>query len=164
MFPSSARTGMVPGRCNRQQCVVENPAYWRVAYSAGNPVTGALRTIAVGSIAQKMEHWEFVRAVFGGRVDSLLYTIPQYKRVLILKCLVEGMSMLATARIADVSKHTVTKLLIDAGKASAAYQDRSTSGGPAQQVGTEEALEPVSGNRWGKHDGHTRFAATCRWR
>ena len=42
-------------------------------------------------------------------------------RVLILKCLCEGMSIRATSRLADVSKNTVTKLLIDAGKACEDY-------------------------------------------
>ena len=42
-------------------------------------------------------------------------------RVLILRCLVEGQSLRSTARTADVSKNTVTKLLIDAGKACEDY-------------------------------------------
>lgn len=36
-------------------------------------------------------------------------------RKLIIRCLVEGQSIRATARTADVSKNTVTKLMIDAG-------------------------------------------------
>ena len=44
-------------------------------------------------------------------------------RKLIIRCLVEGQSIRATARTADVSKNTVAKLLIDAGKACADYQD-----------------------------------------
>ncbi len=51
-------------------------------------------------------------------------TLPRYKKVLILNCLTEGMSIRAVARIADGSRNTVTKLLIDAGKACADYQDR----------------------------------------
>ena len=42
-------------------------------------------------------------------------------RALILRCLVEGMSIRSTARTADVSKNTVMKLMVDAGKACAAY-------------------------------------------
>ena len=52
-------------------------------------------------------------------------TLPTHRKVLIVKCLVEGMSIRATARIAEVSRNTVTKLLIDAGKACADYQDRA---------------------------------------
>ena len=42
----------------------------------------------------------------------------------IIRCLVEGQSIRATARNADVSKNTVSKLPIDAGKTCTAYQDR----------------------------------------
>lgn len=44
-------------------------------------------------------------------------------RTLIIRLLVEGNSIRATSRIADVSKNTVNKLLIDAGKACAEYHD-----------------------------------------
>lgn len=39
--------------------------------------------------------------------------------------LVEGNSLRATSRLADVSINTVTKLLVDAGRACAEYQDRT---------------------------------------
>jgi len=45
------------------------------------------------------------------------------KRAQILGMLCEGMSLRATSRLADVSINTVTKLLVDAGTACAAYQD-----------------------------------------
>lgn len=44
-------------------------------------------------------------------------------RALILRLLVEGNSIRATCRIADVSKNTVNKLLINAGKACSQYHD-----------------------------------------
>ncbi len=44
-------------------------------------------------------------------------------RTLILRLLVEGNSIRATSRIADVSKNTVNKLLIDAGRACSKYHD-----------------------------------------
>lgn len=47
------------------------------------------------------------------------------KRAKVLHLLVEGNSIRATARIMDVSKNTVTKLLIDAGKACEAYQQKA---------------------------------------
>lgn len=49
--------------------------------------------------------------------------LPIEKRAQILHLLVEGNSMRATSRIADVSINTVTKLLVDAGRACLAYQD-----------------------------------------
>lgn len=47
------------------------------------------------------------------------------KRAQIINLLVEGMSMRATARVADVSINTVTKLLADVGAACADYQDKT---------------------------------------
>ena len=59
-------------------------------------------------------------------------------RKLIIRCLVEGQSIRATARTADVSKNTVTKLLIDAGKACADYQDKALRGLPCKRVQVDE--------------------------
>lgn len=42
----------------------------------------------------------------------------------ILRCLVEGNSIRATSRITGRSKNTITKLLVDAGRACLEYQDR----------------------------------------
>ncbi len=44
-------------------------------------------------------------------------------RALIIRLLVEGNSIRATSRIADVSKNTVNKLLIDSGKACSKFHD-----------------------------------------
>ena len=65
--------------------------------------------------------------------------LPRHKKVLILKCLTEGMSIRAVARIADVSRNTVTKLVIDAGKACADYQDRTLRGLACRHVQVDEA-------------------------
>lgn len=46
-------------------------------------------------------------------------------RALIIRLLVEGNSIRAASRIADVSKNTVNKLLIDAGKACSKYHDEN---------------------------------------
>jgi IS1 family transposase len=51
--------------------------------------------------------------------------LPRAKRTQILHLLVEGNSMRATSRIADVSLNTVTKLLIDAGRICSEYQDQA---------------------------------------
>lgn len=59
-------------------------------------------------------------------------------RALILRCLVEGNSIRSTARLVDVSKNTVTKLLIDAGKACAAYQDKALRNLPCKRVQVDE--------------------------
>ena len=59
-------------------------------------------------------------------------------RALIIRLLVEGNSIRATTRIADVSKNTVTKLLEDAGKACAAYHDLHVRGVEAKHVQADE--------------------------
>jgi IS1 family transposase len=50
--------------------------------------------------------------------------LPIEKRTQIIGMLIEGMSLRATSRLADVSINTVTKLLVDVGSAAADYQDR----------------------------------------
>lgn len=45
------------------------------------------------------------------------------KRTQIIRCLVEGNSIRATSRITGASKNTVTKLLVDIGRACREYQD-----------------------------------------
>ena len=59
-------------------------------------------------------------------------------RKLILRCLVEGQSIRATARTAEVSKNTVLKLLVDAGKACAAFQDEALRDLPCKRIQCDE--------------------------
>ncbi|MCZ0942670.1 MAG: IS1 family transposase [Gammaproteobacteria bacterium] len=65
-------------------------------------------------------------------------TLPRHRKTLILKCLVDGMSIRATARIADVSRNTVAQLLVDAGKVCAAYQDGALREVRASRVQVDE--------------------------
>lgn len=51
--------------------------------------------------------------------------LPLERRARILGMLVEGSSLRATSRLADVSINTVTKLLVDVGTACEQYQDRA---------------------------------------
>jgi IS1 family transposase len=60
------------------------------------------------------------------------------KRALILNMLVEGSSMRAVSRIADVSINTVTKLLIDAGLACVAFHDEKVRNVTAKRVQCDE--------------------------
>ena len=64
--------------------------------------------------------------------------LPLKTRTLILRCLVEGMSIRSTARTADVSKNTVTKLMIDAGKACTAFQDQALRDLPCRRIQVDE--------------------------
>src|SRR3990167_9012587 len=49
--------------------------------------------------------------------------LPLAKRVQVLSMLVEGSSMRSVSRVVGVSINTVTKLLVDAGTACAAFHD-----------------------------------------
>ena len=60
------------------------------------------------------------------------------KRVHILNMLVEGMSMRATSRVAEISINTVAKLMIEAGEACAAYHDESVRNVEARKVQCDE--------------------------
>jgi IS1 family transposase len=60
------------------------------------------------------------------------------KRAQILHMLVEGMSMRAVARIADVSRNTVDKLLRDVGAACLAYQDEHLRNLPCKRIQADE--------------------------
>ncbi|WP_324752103.1 IS1 family transposase [Roseovarius sp. Pro17] len=59
-------------------------------------------------------------------------------RALIIRLLVEGTSIRATSRIADVSKNTVNKLLIDAGAACVKYHDENVRNVKASVIQCDE--------------------------
>src|ERR1044071_3882467 len=91
--------------------------------------------------------------------------LPLAKRVQILSMLCEGSSLRAVSRVADVSLNTVTKLLIDAGKACDSYHDEHVRGVKARHCQCDEiwsfvgvkaknrpkskrATDPTAGDVW----------------
>ena len=64
--------------------------------------------------------------------------LPTHKRVLVLKCLVEGMSIRATVRVTGVAKATVMKLIVAAGEVCADFQDREMHELPCRRVQADE--------------------------
>jgi IS1 family transposase len=64
--------------------------------------------------------------------------LPLETRVQILSMLCEGSSMRSVSRIAGVSINTVSKLLIDAGLACAAFHDKTVRGVAAKAVQCDE--------------------------
>src|ERR1700743_1464742 len=56
----------------------------------------------------------------------------------ILSLLCEGMSVRSISRITGAGKNTILRLLVDAGKASAAYQDRVLRNLNCQRVQVDE--------------------------
>lgn len=64
--------------------------------------------------------------------------LPHHKRAMILSLLVEGSSMRSISRTVGVSINTVTKLLVDAGEACAAYHDDTVQEVHARRVQCDE--------------------------
>ena len=64
--------------------------------------------------------------------------LPRQKRVEIISQLVEGMSLRSVMRTTGVSINTVTKLLIDAGRACSEYQDRHLRGLTCKRIQVDE--------------------------
>lgn len=64
--------------------------------------------------------------------------LPLAKRAQIIGMLVEGMSLRATSRLADVSINTVTKLLVDVGTACEAFQDKTLVNLPSKRIQCDE--------------------------
>ena len=64
--------------------------------------------------------------------------LPPEKRVQILSMLCEGSSMRSISRVCDVSINTVSKLLIDAGKACAAFHDANVRDVKSRRIQVDE--------------------------
>jgi len=64
--------------------------------------------------------------------------LPIAKKVQIINMLVEGMSLRAASRIADVSINTVTKLLVDTGKACQNFHDETVHGLKSTRIEADE--------------------------
>lgn len=64
--------------------------------------------------------------------------LPLETRTQILAMLCEGASMRSVSRVADVSINTVSKLMVDAGKACAAFHDENVRGVKARRVQVDE--------------------------
>lgn len=64
--------------------------------------------------------------------------LPIEKRTQIINLLVEGNSLRATSRIADVSINTVTKLLVDVGRACEKFHNETVKGIASKRVQCDE--------------------------
>jgi hypothetical protein len=73
--------------------------------------------------------------------------LPAATRTQILSMLCEGSSMRSTSRVCDVSINTVSKLLIDAGKACATFHDDSVRGVKSRRVQVDEIWSFTGGKQ-----------------
>ena len=64
--------------------------------------------------------------------------LPTHKRVLVLKCLIEGMSIRATTRVTGVAKATIMKLLASADEVCSGYQDEVLRDLPCRRIQADE--------------------------
>src|SRR5688572_25830660 len=64
--------------------------------------------------------------------------LPIEKRTQIIQLLVEGMSLRGTSRVADVSINTVTKLLVDVGRACDKFHNETVKGLNSKRVQADE--------------------------
>ncbi len=91
-------------------------------------------------------------------------TIKQ--RTQILHMLVEGNSLRATARMADVSRNTVDKLLREAGEACLDYQDENLRNLPCKRIQCDEIWSFVYAKQKNVPEGMEDMAEdvwTCVW-
>jgi IS1 family transposase len=65
-------------------------------------------------------------------------TLTKEKRTQIIGMLIEGMGLRAASRLADVSINTVTKLLVDIGRATSDYQDRTLRNLKSKRIQCDE--------------------------
>jgi IS1 family transposase len=75
------------------------------------------------------------------------------KRVQIINLLVEGSSLRATSRIADVSINTVTKLLVDVGRACEKFHDEAVMFVESQRIQCDEIWSFVYSKQKNVPDG-----------
>ena len=85
--------------------------------------------------------------------------LSREKRAQIIAMLCEGMSMRAVARVADVSRNTVDKLLQNAGSAALDYQDQMMVNLPCRRVQCDEIWSFV----YAKEKNAPRATAPPEW-
>ena len=64
--------------------------------------------------------------------------LPRTQQGLVLRCLLDGASIRATARVTGVSRATVARLANDAGKVCAAFQNKMLRGLPCRRIEIDE--------------------------
>ena len=89
--------------------------------------------------------------------------LPLPKRVQIINLLVEGSSLRATSRIADVSINTVTKLLVDVGRACEKFHDETVQNVVSQRIQCDEIWSFVYSKERNKPNDEEGFGDCWTW-
>ncbi len=88
------------------------------------------------------------------------------KRAQVIGCLVEGMSIRATVRVTGAAKNTVTKLLVDLGRACSEYQDRVMRELPCTRIECDEIWSfcyAKAKNVPAEHEGEFGYGDVWTW-
>lgn len=100
-------------------------------------------------------------------LERLIFTpmnqLPLSTRTQIINLLCEGNSLRATARITDTSLNTVTKLLVDAGKACIIFHDAVMRKVPAKKIQCDEIWSFVYSKEKNTTTGDKRAGAGDVW-
>ena len=89
--------------------------------------------------------------------------LPTETRAQIIGLMVEGMSIRAITRMTGVSKNTIAKLLVDAGQACAAYQDKTLRNLPCQRLQLDEIWSFVYAKARNLPEGKRKDGAGDVW-
>lgn len=89
--------------------------------------------------------------------------LPIEKNVQIINLLVEGNSLRATSRIADVSINTVTKLLVDVGRACWEFHDSTVVNIKANKIQCDEIWSFVYSKEKNKPEGMENAGDVWTW-
>jgi IS1 family transposase len=88
------------------------------------------------------------------------------KRAQIINCLVEGNSLRSTSRMTSCSINTVTKLLVDVGKACVEYQDKAFQNLTCKRIQCDEIWNFCyckEKNVPEEHKGELGYGDVCTW-
>jgi len=89
--------------------------------------------------------------------------LPIEKRVQIINLLVEGNSLRSTSRIADVSINTVTKLLVDVGRACQKFHDEKVVNVTSRRIQCDEIWSFVYAKEKNKPDNTEGVGDVWTW-
>lgn len=88
------------------------------------------------------------------------------ERAQIIGCLVEGMSLRATARLTGFARNTISTLLVQLGRAASEYQDRTLRNLPSTRIECDEIWSFVHAkakNVPAKYEGHWGYGDVWTW-
>lgn len=89
--------------------------------------------------------------------------LPIEKRIQVINLLVEGNSLRSCSRIADVSINTVTKLLVDVGKACETFHNHNVMGLKSKRIQADEIWSFVYSKEKNKPEGKQDAGDVWTW-